>query len=139
MNKKKLMIIAPILLLVVGVAYKKVLAPKPIPVKKKIEGYLFQMDPEFVINLAQGRYAKVTVALLLTEPPHADSHGGGAPSLHQDAAVRSIVTDTLTGIEADHLTDKEHRKQVLIEIKEALHKKTDEHVKSVYFTDIAVQ
>jgi flagellar basal body-associated protein FliL len=139
MNKKKLMIIALILLLVVGVAYKKVLAPKPIPVKKKIEGHLFQMDPEFVINLAQGRYAKVTVALLLTEAPAADGHGGGAPTLHQDAAVRSIVTDTLTGVDADHLTDKEHRKKVLIEIKEILHKKTDEHVKAVYFTDIAVQ
>ena len=51
MSKKKLMIIGPVvLLLVVGVAYKKVLAPKPVPVKKKIEGHLFQLDPEFVMR-----------------------------------------------------------------------------------------
>ena len=65
MSKKKLMIIAPVvLLLVVGVAYKMVLAPKPVVVKKKIEGHLLALDPEFVINLAGGRYAKLTVATL---------------------------------------------------------------------------
>lgn len=140
MSKKKLMIIGPVvLLLVVGVAYKKVLAPKPVPVKKKIEGHLFQLDPEFVVNLAQGRYAKLTVALLLKELPAVAAEGGGAPLLEQDAAVRAIITDDLTGLPAESLTGKLERKKILIEIKEDIHKNTDEHVLAVYFTDIAVQ
>lgn len=139
MSKKKLMIIAPVvLLLVVGVAYKKVLAPKPKPVKMKIEGHLLALDPEFVINLAAGRYAKLSVAVLTKEPPVA-AHPGEAPGLEQNAAVRSIITDELTGISAEDLTSKAGRKQILVEIKHRIHKDTDEHVDAVYFTDIAVQ
>ena len=139
MSKKKLMIIGPVvLLLVVGVAYKKVLAPKPKPVKMKIDGHLLALDPEFVINLAAGRYAKITVALLLKEVPVA-LHAGEAPALEQNAAVRAIVTDDLTGIPAESLTSKAGRKRILVEIKEHIHKTTDEPVLGVYFTDIAVQ
>ena len=139
MSKKKVMIIAPVvLLLVVGVAYKKVLAPKPVVVKKKIEGHLLALDPEFVINLAGGRYAKLTVALLLKEAPLA-AEGGQGPQVEQNAAVRAIITDDLTGISADRLTSKSGRKRILVEIKEHIHKTTDEHVLGVYLTDIAVQ
>ena len=138
MSKKKVMIIAPVvLLLVVGVAYKMVLAPKPVVVKKKIEGHLVALDPEFVINLAGGRYAKLTVALLLKEAPIAAA--GVAPMLEQNAAVRAIITDDLTGVSADRLTSKVGRKRILVEIKEHIHKTTDEHVLGVYLTDIAVQ
>ena len=140
MSKKKLMmIVGPVvLLLVVGVAYKKVLAPKPVVVKKKIEGHLIALDPEFVINLAAGRYAKLTVALLLKDAPAASAEGA-APALEQNAAVRSIVTDDLTGISAERLTSKAGRKRILVEIKEHIDKATDEHVLGVYLTDIAVQ
>ena len=139
MSKKKLMIIGPVvLLLVVGVAYKKVLAPKPVVVKKKIEGHLMSLDPEFVINLAGGRYAKLTVALLLKDLPPAGV-AGEAPGLEQNAAVRAIITDDLTGISADRLTSKVGRRRILVEIKEHIHKTTDEHVLGVYLTDIAVQ
>lgn len=138
MSKKKVMIIAPVvLLLVVGVAYKMVLAPKPVVVKMKIEGHLLALDPEFVINLAGGRYAKLTVALLLKDAPVAAA--GVAPMLVQNAAVRAIITDDLTGVSADRLTSKLGRKRILIEIKDHIHKNTDEHVLGVYLTDIAVQ
>ena len=90
MNKKKMMIIGPVvLLLVAGVAYKKVLAPKPIPVKKKIEGALVPLDPEFVINLAGGRYAKVSVSVLSKAAPHAAE--GTLPVLEQDSAIREAM------------------------------------------------
>jgi flagellar FliL protein len=62
--KKKLLIVAPVLLLVVAAAaYKLVLAPKPATAKPKIAGELMQLADPFVINLAGGRYAKVSVAL----------------------------------------------------------------------------
>jgi flagellar FliL protein len=139
MSKKKLLIIGPVvLLLVVGVAYKKVLAPKPAVVKQKIEGHLLALDPEFVINLAAGRYAKITVAVLLKEAP-VPPPVGEAPGLMQNAAVRAIITDDLTGVSAQSLTSKAGRKRILIEIKDHIRTTTDEHILGVYFTDIAVQ
>ena len=136
---KKVKIIAPVLvLLIAGVAYKKVLAPKPVPVKKKIEGTLVQLDPEFVVNLAGGRYAKLTVSVL-DKKAAKPAVEGGLIVLEQDSAIRSVITDQLTGIPAEELINKVQRAKLLIEIKEALHKQTDEEITRVFFTDIAVQ
>lgn len=138
MNKKKLMIIGPILLLLVaGVAYKKVLAPKPVVVPKKIEGALVPLDPEFVINLAGGRYAKLSVSVLSKHAPHAAE--GTLPVLEQDSAIRAVITDELTGIRAEQLIDKKERAVLLKEMVHVLHKATDEEISRVFFTDIAVQ
>ena len=138
MNKKKMMIIGPVvLLLVAGVAYKKVLAPKPIPVKKKIEGALVPLDPEFVINLAGGRYAKVSVSVLSKVAPHAAE--GTLPVLEQDSAIRAVITDALTGVPAEDLINKARRAKLLVEIKKELEHQTDEEITRVFLTDIAVQ
>jgi flagellar basal body-associated protein FliL len=138
MNKKKLMIIGPVvLLLVAGVAYKKVLAPKPKVIPKKIEGTLVPLDPEFVVNLAGGRYAKLSISVLSKKAIHAAA--GVAPSLDQDSAVRSIITDDLTGITADRLVNKSSRADLLVEIVKDIKKQTDEEIVRVFFTDIAVQ
>jgi flagellar FliL protein len=143
--KKKLMIVAPVLvvLLAVGAVYKVVLAPKPAPAPKpKIDGALVALEKEFLVNLAGGRYGKVSVALLIdaAHAPAAGGHGGGdAPALHQDAAVRSIITDHLTGLDADHLIERKPRQKLLKQLAHELHEHTDEHVKRVMFTDIAVQ
>src|SRR5581483_4284121 len=67
--KKKLMIVVPILLVVLGGAYKMVLAPKPASAKEKIQGSLLELSPEFIVNLAGGRYGKLSVAVLLGSPP----------------------------------------------------------------------
>lgn len=138
MNKKKLMIIGPVvLLLVAGVAYKKVLAPKPVVEKKKIEGSLVPLDPEFIINLAGGRYAKVSISVLSTKAPKAEA--GTLPVLEQDSAIRAVITDDLTGVNADSLINKAQRAALLVSIQKDLKKETDETITRVFFTDIAVQ
>jgi len=137
MKNKKVIAIAVVLLLVVAVAYKMVLAPKPVPVKKKIEGAIVNLSPEFVLNLSEGRYAKVSVALLLdAAPPPAEA---GKPALEQDAVIRSIITDDLTNMKAEVLIGAESRKKVLLKIKTDILKQTDVVARAVYFTDIAVQ
>lgn len=140
--KKKLKIIGPVLLLLVvgGIAYKMFLAPKPVEAKRKVEGALFTLQPEFVVNLAGGRYGKLTVALLLAEAPVAGKEAAAAgPQLEQNDVVRSVVTDTLTGTPADDLINRRKRIHVLERVLRSLHARTDEHVKKVFFTDIAVQ
>ena len=136
---KKIMIAGPVLLLVVaGLGYKMVLAPKPVVEKKKIEGSLVALSPEFVINLAGGRYAKLSVSVLSSVPPVAAAEGGAA-ELEQAAAIRSVITDDLTGIAAEKLVDRTARSALLLQIVKDLKKGTDEHITRVFFTDIAVQ
>lgn len=138
--KKKLLIAIPLILLIgVGAAYKLVLSPAaPPPPPKKIEGSVVPLQKEFLVNLEGGRYAKVSVALVMPEAQAAHS-GAEAAGLPQEAAVRAVVTDTLTGLEADALIDRDRRHQLLERIRKAIHGSTDEHVEHVLFTDITVQ
>jgi flagellar FliL protein len=138
--KKKILILVPVLLIGLGAAYKLVLAPKPVPVEHKIEGAVVPLQKEFLLNLHGGRYAKVSVALVMPHSPAAGGHGGGAEAgLPQEAAVRAIVTDRITGIDAAALIQRHKRHQLLDDIRKEIAHSTDTHVDEVFFTDITVQ
>jgi flagellar basal body-associated protein FliL len=139
--KKKLMIVLPILLLAVGGGlYKFVLGPKPAKAAPpKVDGQLYTLSPEFVVNLAQGHYGKVTVAFVMEEAPAAAAEGGETPKLEEDAAVRATITDELTGLPPNALVARAERRQVVARLLKALKRTTDEPVKEVLLTDIAVQ
>ena len=137
--KKKLIIVLPIVLLgALGGVYKLMLAPKPVQAKPKIAGSVVKLPDEFVLNLAGGHYGRVTVALVV------EAHGGGhgaveGSGLAQEAAIRAIVTDELTGVERSELIDRKARQHVLETLAKRIKHETDEHVHHVLFTDIAVQ
>ena len=149
--KGKLKFILPLVaLLVLGGAYKTVLA-KP-PEKKpepKVHGLVYVLPKEFLLNMADERYAKLTVALVL---PHSEPLAGKAGSSHdvvtppegwgtlpQEAVIRNIVTDTLTGIDADRLVEPESREKLKKKLLKQIKKHSDVHAKDVLFTDVAVQ
>jgi flagellar basal body-associated protein FliL len=137
-KKKKLLLLLPVLLLVaVGAAYELVLAPTPAKAKPKIAGELFQLPDPFLLNLADGRYAKVSVALVLEGAPAAAA--GEIPVVPQQAAVRAAVTDRLTGLSAADLIDRGARHRLLASLRKSLLKTTDNHVDEVLFTDVTVQ
>jgi flagellar FliL protein len=136
--KKKLMIAVPVLLLVLGGAYKMVLAPKAKAAPKKVEGTLVPLANDFVVNLAGGHYGKISVALLLKTPPPAAA--AGAPTvLEEDAAVRATITDELTGLDPQQLINRSRRTALVARLKKVLTHNTDEPVERVLLTDIAVQ
>lgn len=136
--KKKLILAAPVLVLVLaGAAYKLVLAPKPATAKPKIAGELMQLPEPFVLNLAGGRYAKVSVALVLEGVPAAAE--GVEPVVPQEPAVRAVVTDELTGLDADDLVDRSRRKRVVARLLKAMRSSTDNTVDEVLLTDITIQ
>ena len=142
--KKKVLLAIPIvILLVAGVGYKFFLAPPPpAPPEKKVEGKVVPLAEEFVVNLEGGRYAKVKVAVIVEEEPgaaEAEAEGEGAPALAQEAVIRAIVTDELTGAPAEELVERRARNRLLAKLAKAMGEETDEHVKEVLFTDIAVQ
>src|SRR4051812_18437020 len=121
---KNIKIIIPVLLLVVGGVYKFVLAkPAPVP-KPKIEGAVYIMPKDFLINLKAGKFAKLNAALILKEGYLEEAvakAGGGAEAaappdgygtLPQEAAVRAIITDALTDLPAGRLTREKSRAKV---------------------------
>ena len=58
-NKKVMLAVALPVVLFAGYTMTK---PKPVP-KMKIKGTIYVMPKAFLLNLSDGRYAKVTVAL----------------------------------------------------------------------------
>lgn len=143
MKGKKLKLILPLalLLLLAGGVYKFVLAA-PAETQAKVKGEVYVLPKEFVINLAGGRYAKLTVALVLA--PGQSTAGAAAPpegfgTLEQEPLVREIVTDTLTGAAATALTSRQGRHTYEARIGRAIDRETDVATKSVVFTDLVVQ
>ena len=113
---------------------------KPAPeVHHKIDGVVYVLPKEFLVNLSDGRYAKVNVALVLDHSqPTAAAAGGheaaaeppeGFGTLEQEAAVRDVVTDVLTGQSGDELIDRRGREQVKEEILREIRARTDVRVR----------
>jgi flagellar FliL protein len=140
LGNKKILIGVVLLLVVLGGVYKVMLAPKPKPVVKKVEGGLVSVGDPFTVNLAGGHYGRVSVALLVDETalPVA-AEGAAATSLPQNDVIRSIITDTLTGVDQERLINRNQRHELLAGLVKDLKKSTDEPVKEVLITDLAVQ
>jgi flagellar basal body-associated protein FliL len=147
---KKILILAVVALVVAGGAYKTVLAkPKEKAKKPNVEGTLYVLQKEFLVNLADAKYAKVSAALLLDPKDHsvaaAGGHGGGTVppegygAMTQEAIVRAIVTDELTGRLAADLEDPRKRDRLRKEIVERIHEETDVHADDILFPDLTVQ
>jgi flagellar basal body-associated protein FliL len=147
--KKKLMIVLPVLLVVLGGAYKFVLAkPKDAEAKPKVDGTVYILQKEFLVNLHDGRFAKLTAALVLshddTSAVPAGGHEAASPpegygAMSQEAVVRAIITDDLTDAPAAQVIDRKGREKLQEEILKDLKKKTDVKVEEVLFPDVTVQ
>ena len=146
MSKKLILIIAAVLLL--GGAYAaKAMLLKPAKTHDKITGTIYLLPKEFLVNLTDGRYGKVDVALQLA-PGQSDGSSaasGGASSdatlgtLPEEAVVRSIITNAVTGQNSSTLVDEHGRAGVEQQILRAIDSQTDIKVKSVLFPDLTVQ
>jgi len=143
--KKKILIILPIVLLGGGYVAKGKLMP-PKVVKPKIAGEIYILPKQFTLNLKDGHYATLTVALELA-PGQSDgatadntpAAGATVGTLPEEAVIRSIITNEITNQGSNALVDQSGRndleKQILADIKT----ETDVKVDEVFFTDVAVQ
>ena len=146
----KLKIIIPVVLLVVlGGVYKFVIAKPAAEAKPKIAGTVYVLPKEFLVNLSQGRFAKLGVGIVLSlkdesiakaaknkeavKPPE------GFGPLPQEAVIRDIVTDELTDASDGDLIQRDGREQLKKKIKKAILAHTDVHVDEVLFPDVTVQ
>src|ERR1700686_26416 len=132
-NKKVMLAAAIPILLFAGYTMTK---PKPV-VKTKIKGTVYNMPQSFLLNLTDGRYAKLSVALQLA-PGQSDGATAGTTSsnegpgtLPEEAIVREIVTNTSTNQSGEALVTSAGRKAIRQKILLAIRRDTDVKVESV--------
>jgi flagellar basal body-associated protein FliL len=144
MSKKKLLI-PLVLLLVLGVGYTMSKPKKT--VKQKIPGTIYVMPQPFLVNLSEGHYAKLSVALELapgqsdgaSASAGASSSGEGAGTLPEEAAIREIVTNTVTGQSGGTLVSSQGRDSIKHHILASVQRQTDVKVDAVLFPELTVQ
>ena len=146
MTKKKLIIIVVVALVLAGGAYKTVLAkPAEKAPEPKVHGTVYILPKEFLVNLADGRYAKLQVALVVEHlPVAAGGHGAPAPpegygAEPQEAIIRDLITDELTDASDHELIQREGREKIKKQILKSIKDHTDVHVEEVLFPDVTVQ
>src|SRR4051812_38224258 len=145
--KSKLKFIVPILLLVLGGVYKFVIAKPGAPAPKpKVEGQVYVLPKEFLINLSGGRFAKLSVGLVLDESQGTASASKeaaqppeGFGTLPPEAGIPDPLTGKITHDSAESPVSEAGREKLKSQLLLSIKKKTDVKVKEVLFTDVAVQ
>lgn len=130
-NRKKLMAVAVVLVVAAVAAWFFLLrddgasaaAPEPVP------GEVLALDP-LSINLADGRYLRVGIALQLVEKPKHALEGSKALDL---------TISTLSGREVTALTDPKQRDAIKVELEGKIEQAYDEDVMGIYFTEFVTQ
>jgi flagellar FliL protein len=148
--KSKLKFIIPLtVLILLGGVYKFALAKPPVKEKHKIDGVVYVLPKEFIVNLDDGHFAKFNVALVLdhSQPtaPAAEGHEAvaeppeGFGTLEQEAVIRDIVVNEASGVASDDLTKRKLRTKLKKKILKQIKAGSDVKVEEVLLTDIAVQ
>jgi flagellar basal body-associated protein FliL len=146
MDKKKLIILLVILLGAGGYAAKTMLLPKKAAAKPKIDGEIYVLPKGFTFNLTDGRYATMTVGLVLA-PGQSDgataagvaTSPAGIGTLPEEPAIRAIITNAITDQSSQTLLSASGRSHLQQEILDQIKTTTDVKVTGMLFTDVAVQ
>ncbi len=144
MNKKILIPVLAVVILIAAFAGYSVAAPKH-PAKQKINGTVYVLPKQFTFNLKAGQYATLTAALLLppgqsvgvTTPTNPPPTGFG--SLTDEAVIRAIITNDVTDQSENALVTQSGRQALERKILDDIRSQTDTKVSAIYFTDLAVQ
>lgn len=147
MNKKALMIIAPVVVLIAAAAGWMFLKPAPAAVDPSTEpGMVHSLAEPFVVNLADSgdmpRFVKVGVALRLAAASDAlvtPATANAPAAVEGEAQVRDIVISALQARTSTVLGTEKGRTDLKREIVRRVNKHTDISVLAVYYTEFAVQ
>lgn len=147
---KKLLIIAPVGLLLIAAAVVKLVLLAPAPVDEqalsKEPGPVYALSEPFVVNLRDRgehrRFAKVGLALRLSKlsADHVEPAAGDAPAwVEEDPELRDIVIRELQARSARQLATPEGRASLKKAIVQKINAETDLAILDVYYTEFAVQ
>jgi flagellar basal body-associated protein FliL len=145
LKNKKLMLAVALPILILGIGYKMTRSQ---PVNKdKIKGTLYVLPAPFLLNLQDGRFAKLTVGLELA-PGQSDGASATATAssgedavgtLPEEPLVREIVTNAITNQNGETLVTEQGRKAIKHQIVQTITKQTDVKVEAVLIPDLTVQ
>jgi flagellar basal body-associated protein FliL len=145
LKNKKLMLAVALPILILGIGYKMT---RPVPVNKdKIKGTLYVLPAPFLLNLQQGRFAKLTVGLELA-PGQSDGASATATAssgedavgtLPEEPLVREIVTNAITNQNGETLVTEQGRKAIKHQILATISRETDIKVEAILIPDLTVQ
>jgi flagellar basal body-associated protein FliL len=143
LKNKKILLVAIVPILLFG-GYTMTKA-KPV-VKEKVKGTIYVMPQSFLLNLSDGRYAKISVALQLA-PGQSDGASATAASgsesgpgtLPEEAIVREIITNAVTGQSGETLISSHGREAIKRQILHTIQQRTDVKLEEVLFPDFTVQ
>jgi flagellar basal body-associated protein FliL len=145
LKNKKLMLAVALPILILGIGYKMT---RPVPVNKdKIKGTLYVLPAPFLLNLQQGRFAKLTVALELA-PGQSDGASATASAssgedavgtLPEEPLVREIVTNAITNQNGETLVTEQGRKSLKHQILQTIGRETDVKVEAILIPQLTVQ
>lgn len=139
-GKQKLIIIAVLLLVVLGAAYKFVIA-KPAEaeaeVPEPVAGGVLAIDP-VNINLADGAFLKLGLTLQLVEG--ADAHGEPDGSKALDTAIALFTNEEVSTLQSKKGVEK-LKEKLLEEVEERYedHETHESTVMDLYFTNFVIQ
>ena len=110
-------------------------------------GTLYVMPKGFTINLADGHYVTMTVALDLavgqSDGANKTNAGSTTPAgfgtLVQEPVIRAIITNDTTDLTSKQMLSAVGRARLRKEILKAISTQTDTKVSNLYFTDLAIQ
>src|ERR1700684_4479721 len=143
---KKLIIILLVVLAGGGYAAKTFLLPKPAVAKPKIAGEIYVLPKGFTFNLAGGRYATMTIGLILAPGQSDGATAAGATTspagigtLPEEPAIRAIITNVITDQSSSALLTAPGRAHLQSQILGQITSTTDVKVTGILFTDVAVQ
>src|SRR5271167_4719665 len=131
LKNKKLMLAVALPILILGIGYNMT-KPKPVN-KDKIKGTIYVMPAPFLLNLSDGRFAKLTVGLELA-PGQSDgasatagaaSGENAAGTLPEEPLVREIVTNAVTNQNGEALISNQGRAAIKRQILKAITTQTD--------------
>lgn len=132
-SRKKVLIVALVLLLVGAGAYLKLgkagpadAAPKP--------GIVLKLEP-ITLNLAEGHYLKLTLALQFT----ADAGGGAHGEKPDGSRALDLAIAQLSNRRIVELNSAGARTKVKAELMRAIGEAYDHDVMDVYFTEFVMQ
>lgn len=137
-GKKKLIIIGAVLV-ILAAAYLFVLKPKPAASGEPVPGMVVKLNP-LTLNLDDGRYLKLSMALQFTAAASAGGggHGGGAEepdgSQALDLAIAQLSNRKIAELNTAQARDAVKEK-LLAAISEAYH----HDVMDLYFTEFVMQ
>ena len=145
LKNKKLMLALALPIVLLGVGYKMT-QPKPVN-KDKIKGTIYVLPAPFLLNLSDGRFAKLTVGLELAPGQSDGASADAAPAsgenavgtLPEEPLVREIVTNAITNQNGEQLVSNQGRRAIKHAILEAINKQTDVKAEAVLIPDLTVQ